>query len=74
MEIQDETGTTWLVKPGDRASKLVGRLKTLGFQWIVLPASALVAGVVPVSAPVPDDLVRRVRLNDCLGALRDSDK
>jgi len=69
--IEDEYGTRWEVKAHDPARKLVSSLERLGFGYIVLPRKTLITG--SLETPVfPDNVVRRIRLADCLTACKET--
>lgn len=70
MKIEDEHGTPWVVSPGDHAAKAVRSLRTRGYEYIVLPRGTLGRGTIEVLPETPDNLIRAVRLNDCLAALK----
>lgn len=73
MRVEDTEGRVWLVDKGDPAQPLIKLLAAKGYEWVVLPAR-LLCGILSASKmldeDVPTDLVRRTRLQDCLGVLR----
>lgn len=68
--IQDEHGVEWYVSAGDPASRLVNRLRKLGFRWVVLPRQTLRSGVISTAVVQCEDELRATRLADCMGVLR----
>ena len=71
VRIEDEEGRAWLVEKGDPAQPLIKLLVDRGYEYAVLPAR-LLCGIIDSSMPTsePADLVRRTRLQDCLGVLK----
>lgn len=67
MRIEDEYGTPWLVEAGDPARKSVNLLKSLGFEYIVLPRSVLTTGI-PCDT-IESDTVAGIRMAECVEVL-----
>lgn len=68
LRIEDERGVKWIVSAGDPANILVNKLKAKGFEYIILPWNVLYSGEGGFKF-LPDDVVRKARLHDCLLAL-----
>jgi hypothetical protein len=74
VRVEDENGRHWQVRGGDPGSKVVNQLtRTLpGLDWIVIPCYTLSVGIVVAPAVTPADVLRRVRLADCLALVRET--
>ena len=63
LDIRDEVGNVYQVKPGDPAAKMVSALKARGFRQIRLPREALLLGTLPVME------TQNYRIRDCVEVL-----
>lgn len=75
MRIHDEYGTSWVTRGGDPGMRLVNRLKSRlpGLDLIVLPRLSLITGALVDPDVLPDDIIYRTRLLDCVDLLKGSD-
>lgn len=69
--IWDESGNEWEVRGGDPAAKFTNRLKRAGYGNLVLPMRTLATGELTEPVEEPADVLRRQRLADCLGLLKE---
>ena len=71
MKLLDEHGTRWVVSAGDPANQLVNKLKSKGFDTIILQRYTYRIG--KLDEPLPErgeDIIMWTRLYDCRKVLQ----
>ena len=68
--IYDHLGNRWVVGSGEPGTKLISKLIRNNYHLIVLPVELLATGTDSGYTPEVNDLIRSVRMRDCLQVIR----